>query len=58
MASKCTIARWLREIIGQVYMLGGMLIPEGIGAHSTRSMATSKVETAGATPEQIRKEAT
>ena len=57
-ATRRTIARWLKEAIEQAYRIGGIQIPEGIRAHSTRSMATSQAERAGATPEQICKAAT
>ena len=57
-ATRRTIARWLKEVIEQAYKLGGIQIPEGIRVHSTRSMAASQAERAGATPEQICKAAT
>ncbi|XP_073451221.1 uncharacterized protein [Aquarana catesbeiana] len=57
-ATRRTIARWLKEAIEQAYRLGGMQVPEGIRAHSTRAMAASQAERAGATPEQICKAAT
>ena len=57
-ASRRTIARWLRLSIEQAYTLAGRDIPTGIKAHSTRALATSQAERAGATPEQICKAAT
>ena len=57
-ATRRTIARWLKEAIEKAYSLGGIPIPEGIKAHSTRSMAASQAERAGATPEQTCKAAT
>ncbi|XP_077343459.1 uncharacterized protein LOC143988068 [Lithobates pipiens] len=57
-ASRRTIARWLRVAIEQAYSAAGKEIPVGIKAHSTRAMAASQAERAGATPEQICKAAT
>ncbi|XP_040203676.1 uncharacterized protein LOC120935688 [Rana temporaria] len=57
-ASRRTIARWLRLVIGQAYSLTGREVPTGIKAHSTRAVATSQAERAGATPDQICKAAT
>ncbi|XP_040179758.1 uncharacterized protein LOC120913681 [Rana temporaria] len=57
-ASRRTIARWLRLVIGQAYSLSGREVPTGIKAHSTRAVATSQAERAGATPDQICKAAT
>lgn len=39
-------------------MIGGLEPPEGIKAHSTRAVATSQAEWAGASPEQICRAAT
>lgn len=57
-ASKRSIARWLRLAISQAYVVGGLEPPEGIKAHSTRAVATSQAEWAGASPEQICRAAT
>ena len=57
-ASKRTIARWLRSAIIQAYVARGVEPPQGIKAHSTRAVATSQAECAGASPEQICKAAT
>lgn len=57
-ASRRTIARWLRLAISQAYIVSGLEAPKGIRAHSTRAVATSQAEWAGASPEQICRAAT
>ena len=57
-ASRGTLARWLKLAIREAYLQSGLTPPEGIRAHSTRALATSWAERAGATPEQICRAAT
>ena len=57
-ASKGSIARWLRSAISEAYSQMKLSPPQGIRAHSTRALATTWAEKAGATPDQICKAAT
>ncbi|XP_068103097.1 uncharacterized protein [Hyperolius riggenbachi] len=57
-ASKPTIARWIRQAILMAYQSQGMVLPTSVKAHSTRSVATSWAERAGASIEQICRAAT
>ncbi|XP_077349244.1 uncharacterized protein LOC143997483 [Lithobates pipiens] len=57
-ASKVTLARWLKLAISEAYSQAGLSPPAGICAHSTRALASTWAERAGATPEQICKAAT
>ena len=57
-ASKGTISRWIKMAILEGYKTLHLDPPQGLKAHSTRALATSWAEKAGATPEQICKAAT
>ena len=57
-ASKNTLARWLRIAIHKAYKAMDIEPPTGVVAHSTRAVATSWAERAGASPEHICKAAT
>lgn len=57
-ASKSTIGRWLRMAISEAYKASGAEPPKGVVAHSTRAVATSWAERAGASPGRICKAAT
>ena len=57
-ASKNTLARWLCMAIHEAYKAMDIEPPKGVVAHSTRAMATSWAERAGASPENICKAAT
>ena len=56
-ATKASISRWIRQAISLSYTLAGRPVPV-IKAHSTRSLAASWAERAGASIEQICKAAT
>ncbi|XP_040192735.1 uncharacterized protein LOC120926675 isoform X1 [Rana temporaria] len=56
-ASRASIARWIRQAISLAYVQACKVAPN-IRAHSTRSLATSWAERAGASVEQICKAAT
>lgn len=58
MASKITIARWIKIAISTCYLLKEKTPPAGIRAHSTRAVATSWAESASTSIEQICKAAT
>ncbi|XP_018425159.1 PREDICTED: nucleolar protein 6 [Nanorana parkeri] len=57
-ASRSSLARWLRQAIMEAYGVLNVPPPSLVTAHSTRALATSWAERAGATPEQICKAAT
>lgn len=57
-ASKSTLGRWLKQAIKEAYISLGLEPPEGVLPHSTRAVAASWAERAGASPEQICKAAT
>ncbi|XP_069813158.1 uncharacterized protein [Dendropsophus ebraccatus] len=57
-ATSQTIARWVKQAIGECYRSSGKDIPVGFGAHSTRAVATSWAERASVTLEQICRTAT
>ncbi|XP_077137578.1 uncharacterized protein LOC143803684 [Ranitomeya variabilis] len=56
--SKNTLGRWIREAISLAYSAGGLQVPEGVRAHSTRAMATSWAERSEVSIEDICKAAT
>ncbi|XP_041425389.1 uncharacterized protein LOC121395599 [Xenopus laevis] len=57
-ASKASIARWLRETIRQAYLAKGKSPPEGVRAHSTRSVGASWAWRNSASLDQICRAAT
>ncbi|XP_069609560.1 uncharacterized protein [Ranitomeya imitator] len=57
-ASKATIARWITDAISLSYSASGMSVPGEVKAHSTRAVATSWAEKAGASIDQICRAAT
>ncbi|XP_069622388.1 uncharacterized protein [Ranitomeya imitator] len=57
-ASKASIARWITSVISEAYRSEGIPPPGGLRAHSTRGIATSWAERAGASLEQICRAAT
>ncbi|XP_077335146.1 uncharacterized protein LOC143980678 isoform X1 [Lithobates pipiens] len=57
-ASKASIARWIKHAIALAYEQSGNAVPRDLKAHSTRSLATSWAERAGASVEQICRAAT
>ncbi|XP_040197924.1 uncharacterized protein LOC120930813 [Rana temporaria] len=56
-ASKATLARWIKQAISESYKIREVPTPF-VTAHSTRALAASWAERAGASPEQICKAAT
>ncbi|CAJ0920084.1 unnamed protein product [Ranitomeya imitator] len=56
--SKATVARWIRDTITLSYSSCGAAVLEEIRAHSTRAVASSWAERAGASIEQICRAAT
>lgn len=57
-ASKSTVARWIRQTITLAYEQTGSPVPGNLKAHSTRSLAASWAERAGASIEQVCRTAT
>ncbi|XP_069839364.1 uncharacterized protein [Dendropsophus ebraccatus] len=57
-ASTQTIARWVKQAIGECYRAKDMITPVGFGAHSTRAVATSWAERAAVSIDQICRAAT
>ncbi|CAJ0948036.1 unnamed protein product [Ranitomeya imitator] len=52
-ASKATLARWITDAISLSYSSSGMSVPVEVKAHSTRAVAASWAEKAGASIDQI-----
>lgn len=52
-ASKSSVSRWIRQAITIAYESSGIPVPAKLKAHSTRALATSWAEKAGASWEQI-----
>ncbi|XP_069835654.1 uncharacterized protein [Dendropsophus ebraccatus] len=57
-ASTQTIARWVKQAVGECYRVKNMTPPVGFGAHSTRAVATSWAERAAVSIDQICRAAT
>lgn len=57
-ASKQTLARWIRQLIHQAYLAGGVRPPGAISAHSTRSVGSSWAARRGVSVDQLCRAAT